>query len=191
MALLPVVALQPAQGQYAGPYLKGQLLVAQPTMRDPRFAETVILMIEHDANGAFGVIVNKPAGSGPLAKLLGGFGLDPDATDADVTIYYGGPVSPGIGILLHSDDYRRDGTRVLSGGLALSRDPKLLADVAHDHGPARYKLILGYAGWGPRQLEGEISRGDWVSAPLDAALILDTDSEQIWRRAGKSSGLPL
>ncbi len=187
--LCAIVAAAPA---WAGDnFLKGKLLVATDAMRDPRFAESVILMVEHDASGAYGVIVNKPIGEGPLSKLLDGIGAKPVETEARVTLYYGGPVELGAGAILHSDDYRRDGTKLLGGGIAMSRDPETLGDVARGKGPKRLKVVMGYAGWAPGQLEAEISRGDWTSATADAALIFDNDTGSVWPRAGKGAGVPL
>ena len=167
--------------------LAGKVLVAHEGMPDPRFQETVIYMVNHDASGAFGLVVNKPSAMGPIGALLDELGIDADEFEFDlqdsVTLHYGGPVDPGRGFVLHSADYAIDGTQNVSNGIAVTSNPEALIDIALGLGPRRSLIIFGYSGWGPSQLEGELARGDWKVIDADADLVLGKDHESKWRRA--------
>lgn len=177
------------------PSLAGQFLVASPQMPDPRFARTVIYMVSHDAQGAMGLVVNHGWGTGSLRSLLQGFGVDakadgPDAA-ATVRLYAGGPVEQGRGFVLHSTDYAGASTRVIGSGVALSADPDVLQAMADGEGPRRHLILLGYAGWGPGQLESELARDDWLTAPADANRVFSEDFEHLWEDILRSAGTPL
>ena len=167
--------------------LSGKVLVASEGMPDPRFQETVIYMIDHDENGAFGLVVNKPSAVGPIGTLLDELGIDAEEYGFDVprsvTLHYGGPVDPGRGFVLHSDEYEVDGTQHVSNGIALTISPEALIDIALGQGPRRSLIIFGYSGWGPAQLEGELARGDWTVTDADPDLVLGTDHESKWQRS--------
>jgi putative transcriptional regulator len=173
------------------PFLAGQLLVATKQIGDPRFARTVIYMVAHDAAGAFGLVVNRVYGKGPLEKFLKGFDVDVNGIQGEIQLHYGGPVEPGTGFVLHTADYEGPGTRVVDDRLAMTTEMSVLKAIADGHGPKRALFALGYSGWGPGQLEGEIARGDWFSAPADENLIFDKDVESIWSRASGRAGLKL
>ena len=173
------------------PYLTGQLLVASPRIGDPRFARTVIYMVSHDEDGALGLVVNKAFGSGPMEKFLKGFDIDPGQIKGDIRLHYGGPVDPSAGFVLHTADYRGPSTRVVNATMALSTEMNVLKAIAEGHGPRHSLFALGYSGWGPGQLEGEIARGDWFSAPADENLIFDDDLKTKWERASGRAGLKL
>ena len=173
------------------PYLAGQLLVASPRIGDPRFARTVIYMVSHDKDGALGLVVNKAYGSGPMEKFLKGFDIDSGQLMGDILLHYGGPVEPGAGFVLHTADYRGPGTRVVNAAMALTTEMSVFKAIVEGHGPRHSLFALGYSGWGPGQLEGEISRGDWFSAPADENLIFDDDLKTKWERASGHAGLKL
>ena len=163
--------------------LVGQFLVAAEEMGDPRFVRTVILMIRHDASGAMGLIVNRPAGEVPIARLLQGIGLDATGARGDVRLHYGGPVEPQQGLTLHSPEYTIDGTLRVTADIAVTGNPEILRAIGTGRGPKRYLVALGYAGWAPGQLEGEMKAGGWIAVPADAALTFDEDAEKKWERA--------
>ncbi|MFQ5619560.1 MAG: YqgE/AlgH family protein [Rhodospirillales bacterium] len=173
------------------PFLAGQLLVATQKLGDPRFAQTVIYMVNHDAKGAMGLIVNRAIGVGPLDKLLKGFGIEGGDAAGTIRLYYGGPVDLERGFMLHSTDYKGPGTRVVNKGVAITTQLEVLKAIAKGEGPKRSLFALGYAGWGPGQLEGEIARDDWVTAPADENLIFGDDLENTWDRAIKKAGVAL
>ena len=195
--------------------LAGQLLVASAKMDDPRFVKTVIYIVASDADGAMGLVVNRAYGEGPLAALLAGFGIksvvpgrgpgrepqgrEPQGREPQgrepgrdpVRLHYGGPVDGGRGFVLHSREYQGSSTRSLADGLALSTGRDVLEAVAAGKGPQRRLFALGYAGWGPGQIEDELSRGEWLTAPADEALIFADDLDRIWERAMRLAGLAL
>ena len=165
------------------PSLAGRLLVAAPGMRDPRFAETVIYLVTHDRNGAMGLVVNRPLGDVPLPVLRERFGGAPGTAQGSIRVFWGGPVDPGRAFMLHTLDFKAKGTLVVDGRFALSGDPKILEAIAAGGGPRRRLLAIGYAGWGPGQLEGEMEGEGWITAAADESLLFDDDHAGKWRRA--------
>ena len=181
-----VAASAPAAIARAGPGLAGQFLVAADTLRDPRFARTVIYMVRHDASGAMGLVVNRPVRDMPLAPLLRKFGLDDRGVTGSVRAHYGGPVDIGQGFLLHTAEYATQGTAQIAGDIAMTPTPGVLTalgDIARGGGPRKSLFAVGYAGWAPGQLEGEIERGAWITVPADEALLFDEDHAGKWDRA--------
>jgi putative transcriptional regulator len=170
----------------------GKLLVASPDMPDPRFAEAVIYICRHDDNGTFGLVLNRPTGSMPLAKLMDSLKLDGgrDATGA-IEVRRGGPVEVGAVHVLHSDDFASKGAICQNGGATVSSSPDVLQALAAGRGPAHALLLLGYAGWEPDQLDDEISQGGWDVVPADASFLFDTPPEEMWRRARERRSLDL
>ncbi|MSO92410.1 MAG: DUF179 domain-containing protein [Rhodospirillales bacterium] len=179
------------KGGSARNFLTGQLLIAGPQMGDPRFAESVIYMIAHDANGAFGLIVNRVLGEGPLAAFLKGFGIDVPSAQGQMRVHYGGPVEPGRGFVLHTGDYKSEHTKVVNSRISMTGERDVLKAIGEGAGPRRSIFALGYAGWGPGQLEGELARGDWLTAPADEGMLFDDQNGDKWERARKKTGLPL
>lgn len=186
-------ATDPARPAPKSQGLAGQFLVAAPEMPDPRFAHAVILMLEHDDEGALGLIVNKPLAretAGRLLRLLAR--LPPgEAEGPEIDIHYGGPVAPLQGFFLHSPDYQRADTKAITGRISVTRDLAILGDIADGKGPSRVFLALGYAGWAPGQLDGELQRKDWVSVPSDETLVFSDDVETVWQRAMDKRGIDL
>ena len=166
-----------------GSSLGGQFLVATEKIRDPRFLHTVIYLVDHGPGGAMGLVVNRPVGSVPVAQVLEAFGLDAQGVTGGIDVHYGGPVQPGRGFVLHGADYTAPDTRVVGDGIALTTGRDILSAMARGTGPRRSLFVLGYAGWAPGQLEGEIGRDDWITVPADAALLFDTDHATKWERA--------
>lgn len=180
-----------ADAPRTGPHLTGQLLVAAPGMTDPNFSETVIVMIDHDANGAMGVVINRGLGKGRLKTLLEGFGIESDNASGSVRLHYGGPVEPGRGFVLHSTDYTGPSTKAVDEHIAISTGLDVLNAIAAGEGPRQTRFILGYAGWGPGQLESEMARDGWLTAPAEPSLIFSEDLDTVWEKAIKSGGLAL
>ncbi len=163
----------------------GRLLVASPRMRDPRFAKTVVFLLQHDDRGAKGLIVNRLISVQPATKLLEhlrGEGTSGDG-GREVRIHYGGPVRTTRWIFIHSNDYAGRGTTAVTDQVSLTSNPEILRALANGKGPAKGFLAVGYAGWGPGQLENEIRRKDWVTLSPDDKLVLDDDLPTKWQRA--------
>ncbi len=163
--------------------LTGQLLIASSSMGDPRFAQTVILLVRHDAAGAIGIVVNRLIGWRSLASLMQAIGRDMSDVSGQVRVFAGGPVQAEKGFILHSDEYHRPGTIEIDGKVAMTASPEVLQDIAHRQGPAQYLIAFGYAGWGPGQLEGELALRAWVLAPDDPHLVFDEDRADVWNEA--------
>jgi putative transcriptional regulator len=172
-------------------YLTGQLLVATPEMRDPRFVETVIYMVKHSTEGAFGLVINRPLAKGPVEDLLKGFGIDSSGAKGEIIVHYGGPVSPRAGFVLHSDDVLLEESAKVANGIAMTSDPKLIEAMAQGKGPRQSLFIMGYAGWAPGQLEGELKAGSWFVVSGDKALIFGQDADRKWRQAMDKRKIPL
>ncbi len=172
-------------GAGAGNYLQGQLLVANPKMPDPRFARTVIFMCRHDATGAFGLVLNRPAKTTPGAtqKLLGALGIKAAGIRGDFQIRFGGPVQPGSAFLLHADKFGGDAQICGAHGLALTSNREMLDSLTTKTGPKRSILFLGYAGWGAGQLEGELAVNSWSIAPGNKDILFDRETGTMWERA--------
>ena len=172
--------------------LSGQLLVATSSLDDPNFAHTVVYLIQHDQEGAIGLVINRVIATGPLSELLEGFGMAPDnGTQAQIRVHYGGPVEQGEAFILHSSDYRTSDTVLLEDGVALSTSLDVLRDIAEGRGPKHSLFALGYAGWGEGQLETELAQGAWEVVPADEALLFDQQVETKWQRAQDSRGRDL
>jgi putative transcriptional regulator len=180
----------PSQDRDAGS-LAGQLLVAAPELADPNFAHTIVLMIAHDAEGAFGLVVNRPYGTAPLGAFLRRMGEDPGEAEREVAFFYGGPVEAGIGFVTHGNDYAIGATRNVTEQLRVTSDPQVLVDILHGRGPAQALITLGYSGWGPGQLERELARHDWLTAPAAADLVLEMAPEARWEAAMARAGTDL
>jgi putative transcriptional regulator len=178
-------ATPPDSGASPGRFLTGQLLVAAPSMGDPRFRETVIVMVRHSRDGAMGLIVNRPAGEQPLSELLKLFGDDVTKADGNVPIFVGGPVQKELAFVLHGTDYRRTGTVDVTGEVAMTANREVIRDIAAKAGPKRFLLVFGYAGWAPGQLEGELAGNHWYTAPIDPALVFDLPRDKVWERAAE------
>jgi putative transcriptional regulator len=161
----------------------GALLIASAQIQDPRFYHAVILIVQHTTDGAFGIVINHPVAAETIASLLAATGDDDKTVDGTVPVFAGGPVQPELGFLVHSADYRRAETLAVDGKVAMTASREALRDIGHHNGPKKFLFALGYAGWGVGQLEGEIARKDWFTAPEDPALVFDDDRDKVWDRA--------
>lgn len=170
-------------------YLAGQLLIAMPGMADPRFQRTVIYLCAHNEDGAMGLVVNKLFGNITFSDLLEQLDMDAPAVGADTPVHYGGPVESGRGFVLHSTDYVREGTLVVDEEVALSATIDILRALSNGAGPERSILLLGYAGWGPGQLDAEIHANGWLTAPCQESLLFDPDLSAKWERSIATLGV--
>jgi len=162
--------------------LAGQILIAAPTMGDPRFFHTVILLLRHDRNGAFGIVINRPIEQRTIKSLLEGSGEKAAAVEGSLLVFAGGPVQPELGFVLHSAEYHRPDTLAV-GEVAMTADKEILRDIGRHQGPKKSLFALGYAGWGPGQLEDEIDHHDWFTTTADPKLIFDDDRGNLWDEA--------
>jgi putative transcriptional regulator len=184
-------ALARPEDSKPGASLAGQLLVATPEMGDPRFRQTVILMVQHDGKGALGIAINRPLNTLPVARLLDALGIDSKDSEGEVQVFAGGPVEPQVGFVVHSADYHRSGTVDIDGRVAMTADPAVLRDIGHHAGPRRSLVAFGYAGWGAGQLDGELMLGGWFTVPEEPRLVFDFDRDKLWDEVMKRRTVPL
>ncbi|MBN9510270.1 MAG: YqgE/AlgH family protein [Alphaproteobacteria bacterium] len=161
----------------------GQLLIAMPTMGDPRFAQSVIYICAHTDEGAMGIVVNRPLASPSFSDLLTQLGVDPVPPARSIRLCQGGPVDHARGFVLHTADWTGDGSLRVDAQTALTASLDILKAIAAGGGPAQGMLALGYAGWGPGQLEAEFAQNAWLSVSADPALLFDDEHDTKWRRA--------
>jgi len=171
--------------------LAGQLLVAEAQIGDPHFRRTVILVVESDETGAFGIVLNRSMAEVDAGQLMRDMGRGSEGASGTVEIRMGGPVQPGTGWVVHSPDYSIPATRAVTPEIAVTADPQILDAITHGGGPASRIVALGYAGWGPGQLENEMARGDWFTAPADPKLVFDKAPETMWDKAVAERGVEL
>ena len=174
--------------------VKNNFLIATEKMNDNRFKKTVIAMLENDEDGAWGLVINKPMGSIPLAMLI-----DPSLSTSEerenlygvnIQIFWGGPVEVKKIFILHSSEYQSESTKNY-GGISISQDYNILLDIAENNGPEKSLVILGYSGWGSGQLEGEMEKDHWILSDLDAGIIFEKDSIKKWPKAYENSFIRL
>ncbi len=167
----------------ASAFLTGQLLLAMPHMTDERFASSVIYLCAHTPEGAMGLVVNRPLAEPSFADMLRQLSVDPLPPARTIRLCAGGPVEHARGFVLHTADWTTEGTLRVDDRLALTANLDILKALASGGGPERGILALGYAGWGPGQLDVEMQENAWLSAPLrDPDLILGDDHADMWRR---------
>lgn len=164
--------------------LKGKLLLAMPGMSDPRFYRTVIFMCDHDAKGSMGLIINQSILNIPLSKLLNELHIEAKSDGAlDLPVLTGGPVETARGFLLHTSDFQQSETMPVTSKFSVSGTLEALKAVADGQGPKEMIFMLGYAGWGPGQLEQEIQQNAWIIGEADHELLFNTSAEEKWDRA--------
>ncbi len=164
-------------------YMSGQLLIAMPNMADPRFARTVIYLCAHSDEGAMGLVINKPMPQITFVDLLEQLEIETEGTIEDQMVHFGGPVESGRGFVLHSGEFQREGTMMVDDAVGLTATIDILRAIAGGEGPEKHLLALGYAGWGPGQLDGEIQANGWLHAPADEAILFDHDLSTKWERS--------
>jgi putative transcriptional regulator len=170
--------------------LAGKLLIAMPGMGDPRFARSVVLICAHSDDGAMGLIVNKPAPDLRFDDLLRQLDIPVGDGGRDIRVHYGGPVERGRGFVLHSHDYDGGkGSMTVDGGFRMTATLDVLEAMASGGGPGKALLALGYAGWGPGQIEEEIARNDWLTAEALPRLVFDADDAAKWAGALRLIGV--
>jgi putative transcriptional regulator len=182
--------MQPAaRRSSASGYLDGQMLIAMPTIGDPRFARSVIYLCSHSADGAMGIVVNRPAQNITFPDLLDQLGIDNGDAAAAIRlksfpVNVGGPVDTTRGFVLHSTDYHVESATVaIDKAISLTATIDILKAIAAGHGPSRALLALGYSGWAPGQLDSEIQANGWLHCEADAELVFDHEFDGKYDRA--------
>ena len=170
--------------------VKDFFLIATEKMKDERFRKTVILMLDSDENGAWGLTINKQLGVVPIALLL-----DPSLNSSEereelfkinIPIFWGGPVDTKEIFILHSSEYTSETTKKYEQ-ISISQDYGILFDIAKNKGPKKSLVILGYSGWGSGQLEGEMERDHWILSDINLDIMFEEESKEKWEKALKNS----
>ncbi len=171
--------------------LTGQLLIAMPGMRDPRFERAVVFLCEHSSKGSMGLVVNKPSADVTFPDLARHLDVAvPEGAAARLAVHVGGPVEPGRGFVLHSADYDRKGATLrVSPRFGMTATVEVLREIAGGMGPARALLALGYAGWAPGQVEAEIAANGWLTAAASMDAVFDRPDAAKWGAALASLGV--
>jgi putative transcriptional regulator len=171
--------------------LAGQLLIAMPQMQDHRFTRAVIYLCAHNREGAMGLVLNKLVGTLTLPELLDQLSIPAGGLVGMPRVHFGGPVESGRGFVLHSADYIEDGSLTVGDNLALTATLDILRAIGRGEGPRKSLLALGYAGWGPGQLDGELQQNGWLHVPPDEAILFDGELDNKWQRALAKLGVDL
>lgn len=172
-------------------YLTHQFLIAMPTLADPNFFQTVTYISEHNASGALGLVINRPLQLS-LGQLMEHLQIATDRPDlATLPVYQGGPVQPEQGFVIHSPIGQWGATLRVTEEVGITTSRDILQAVARGEGPERLLVTLGYAGWGPGQLEQELGENAWLSTPADLDILFHKPSEQRWGAAAALLGIDL
>ena len=171
-------------GKEADAYLDGKMLIAMPGMGDSRFERTVIYLCAHSDQGAMGFVVNKQVDHIDFSELLEHLNIQNLKINHKPTIHFGGPVDAERGFVLHSADYfSENSTLQVDSKVGLTATVDILKAIAEGRGPNNSILVLGYAGWAPGQLEGEILANGWLSCDADEGLLFGEDNDSKWTSA--------
>ena len=163
--------------------LTGQILISLPNMQDERFYKSVIYLCAHSKEGSMGIIINKTLEIDMYPNLLSQLGIDKSVKNKKIYFHYGGPVETSRGFILHTDDFVKDESLVIDSGVALTSTADFFGDLSKGQGPKISMLALGYTGWGPGQLEEEISRNGWMTAAVNSHFIFDENNSRKWEKA--------
>ena len=174
--------------------VKNYFLIATKKMRDPRFKNTVIIMLENDEKGAWGLVINKPLSLIPLGSLIY---KSRDATNKQkelynvkIPVYWGGPVNENNILILHSHEYKNE-TTINYKNISISSDYNILFEIANNKGPKKNLVIVGISSWGEGQLEGEMEKEGWTLSEINLNLIFEMDNAEKWLNAIKNSFIRL
>lgn len=170
--------------------LTGSFLLSTMKMPDPRFAEHVIYICAHNEAGTMGVAINKVSTLFSMEQVLRGAEL-PVPDQSLPPIHLGGPVETESAFILFGPGYQTQHQLDVSETVFLSRETKILEDIAKSRGPEKYLFILGYAGWGPGQLENELLDEGWLAIPSDDRIIFDVNDDEKWQMAAMQYGIDI
>jgi putative transcriptional regulator len=166
--------------------LRNQLLISLPDLQDPMFHQSVILICEHDTNGAMGLILNKSANLNTQQIFTD---LDLEYPKQNQKVISGGPLNQDCGFVLHNNDKLFNSSLNLSKGLTLTTSKDILENISKQQFNCDWKFILGYSGWSANQLESEVQQNAWLICPLDLQLIFKCSNDKMWNQAMKLIGI--
>lgn len=171
------------------PSLRNHFLIAMPALADPNFSHTVTYICEHNDEGAMGIVINRPM-EVSLAEVLSQMEIEPsNALDTSVMVNDGGPVQPEHGFVVHTPVGAWESSMQITDDIALTTSRDILTAIGHAEGPAHYLIALGYAGWGPGQLEEEMAQNAWLSGPANNDILFDLPLGERWEAAARLLGV--
>lgn len=172
-------------------FLTNQFLVAMPTLADPNFQQSVTFICEHNAQGALGIIINRPSNV-VLGDIFKQLSIDASDTQSNsLPVWQGGPVQVERGFVIHTPVGTWESTLKLDPGLGVTTSRDVLTAIARGAGPDKAFIALGYAGWGAGQLEAELAENAWLSTPADPHILFDLPVDQRWQAAARKIGVDL
>lgn len=171
--------------------LKGQFLIAMPSLLDPNFFQAVTCICEHTLEGALGLVINRVLPDLNGKMIFQELGLDPVPQLEALPVHLGGPVHKGQIFILHGPPFDWESHHLVTPTLALSNSKDILDALARGEGPASFILALGCAGWGPGQLEAEIMANAWLTTPVNETILFKTQTEERWEEAAKLLGVDI
>ena len=161
-------------------FLTGKILIASPSMLDPRFDKSVIYICEHSLNGAMGIIINQPIKEIQLNEIFSQMNIKSIGKNFNRDVYFGGPVETTRGFILHSSDYQMPETIHLDNEVSLSSSTEILQSIAKGKGPENYFMAFGYAGWSSGQLDEEIKDNSWIHTEADNKMLWHYENKEKW-----------
>lgn len=171
--------------------LTNHFLIAMPGLADPNFSRTVTYICEHTNDGAMGLVINRLLDIS-MAEIYEQLEIDPDAgANIKGPVYQGGPVQHNRGFVLHEPLGQWESSMPVTETIGISTSRDIMQAMAHNKGPEHNLLALGYAGWGPGQLEQEMVDNAWLSGPADSQIIFDLPVEQRWHAAAELLGVDI
>ena len=172
-------------------FLNGHLLIAMPALDDPNFFHSVTFICEHNSEGAMGITLNRGT-TVTVGEVITQLGYEwPEQDMADLKVYQGGPVETERGFVIHQPLGEWDSTVKVDDQTGVTSSRDILEAISKGEGPERVFIALGYAGWGPGQLEKEMAANAWLSAPFEPEIIFSVEDDQRWEAAAKSVGVDL
>lgn len=170
-------------------YLKGHFLMAMPTLMDPNFRKSVTCISEHTDEGAVGIVVNQVHEGLTAAEVFDELGISCQMQADSIPIHNGGPVHTNQLFVLHGAPLDWEGSLIINEHLAMSNSRDILESIARMKGPQAFLIALGCAGWGPGQLEWEVTQNAWLMAPCDLDIIFKVPIENRWENAIRNLGI--
>jgi len=169
--------------------LRGLLLIAMPSLQDPYFTRAVVMMIDHNAHGAFGLVLNRPQKNLFVSNILSDLQIPVRVDLTNEKTYFGGPVGSADVFVLHETPFVWQGCEMITDQIALTSSRDILEAIAVGEGPSSYRVILGSSGWVAGQLEEELKQHTWLTCPANTNLLFHTDPQQCWEGALKNLGI--
>lgn len=168
---------------------RNQLLIAMPGLQTDAFTKSVVYICAHSQAGAMGIVINQQLPSVAFKDLLSQLDLPLSGVRVDPIVHFGGPIETGRGFVLHSTDFMREDTVRINENIGITGTVDILRAIAEGTGPHKSIFALGYAGWGPGQLEAEVQSSVWLTMPADDDILFGADVSHKWERAMTKIGV--